>query len=260
MLPTRASSGAPRAVLALLALAALAIGHDSRAASLQVAPTTIALSPEQAAEGLTLSNTGAQPLHAQLRVFRWTQRDGIDRLDATTDLVLSPPMLELAPGARQLVRVVRGAAPPSDREASYRVIVDELPIEAQDSSRTRLRLALRYSIPVFVLPGSLSTSAMPAGAILRARLGGETEARYVEIDNTGDAHAQLADLSFVGRDGGRVTIAPGLSGYVLPGQRMRWRLPAALGVEPDLGRDGAFEARVNGEPVERRLVPDATSR
>ncbi|UHQ23321.1 molecular chaperone [Lysobacter sp. 5GHs7-4] len=260
MLPTRASSGAPRVVFALLALATLAIGHDSRAASLQVAPTTIALSPEQTAEGLTLSNTGAQPLHAQLRVFRWTQRDGVDRLDATTDLVLSPPMLELAPGARQLVRVVRSAAPPSDREASYRVIVDELPIEAQDSSRTRLRLALRYSIPVFLLPSATVTAATPTGAILQVRLSDDAGARYVEIGNTGDAHAQLADLSFVGRDGRRVAIAPGLSGYVLPGQRMRWRLPAALVAGPDLRRDGAFEATVNGEPVERRLVPDATSR
>ena len=265
MLPIRASSGAPRVALALLALATLAFGHDSRAASLQVAPTTITLPPEQAAEGLTLSNTGAQPLHAQLRVFRWTQRDGVDRLDATTELVLSPPMLELAPGARQLVRVVRGTAPPSDREASYRVIVDELPIETQDSSRTRLRLALRYSIPVFLLPGppamdASNAAASPTGAMLQARLSGEAGARYVEIDNTGDAHAQLADLSFVGRDGRRVAIAPGLSGYVLPGQRMRWRLPVALVAGPDLGRDGVFVATVNGEPVERRLVPDATSR
>ncbi|RNF84912.1 fimbrial biogenesis chaperone [Montanilutibacter psychrotolerans] len=267
-MPTRPSSGAPLVVFALATLAWLAMGHDSRAASLQVAPTTITLQARQAAEGLTLSNTGAQTLHAQLRVFRWTQHDGVDRLDATGDVVLSPPMLELAPGARQLVRIVRTGPAPVDREASYRVIVDELPIDAHDASRSGLRLALRYSIPVFLMPVNRpqsdvsrpDASQAQLSATLHARLGGAHPTRFIEIDNTGDAHAQIADLAFVGDDGQRVAVAPGLSGYVLPGQRMRWNLPVTLDLERDAGRDGAFKARINGEPGERTLVLDATAR
>jgi fimbrial chaperone protein len=243
----------------LAALALLAMGQNSHAANLQVAPTSITLQARQGAGGLTLSNTGSEPLHAQLRVFRWSQNAGEDELEATADVALSPPMIELAPGARQLVRIVRTGPPPTGQEASYRVIVDELPMaesgdgdEPARPSPPGLQFVLRYSIPVFLMPDS----ARELAPVLQTRLVDGDRQRFIEIGNTGDAHVQVADLTFVGHDGRRIAIAPGLSGYVLPGQRRRWELPALFTTPPD----GAFKARINGEPVERTLAPDATTR
>src|SRR5690606_27632881 len=90
--------------------------------------------------------------HAQVRVYRWTQVDGQDVLEATRDLAISPPMLEVASGGEQLVRVVRLGPAPAATEASYRVVVDELPVAAVDAADggEGLRFVLRYSIPVFV--------------------------------------------------------------------------------------------------------------
>ncbi|QDH71844.1 fimbrial biogenesis chaperone [Marilutibacter alkalisoli] len=253
-MPTRCLHAWSLLLLATFAL--LATGQDVRAANLQVAPTSITLQARQSAGGLTLSNTGSEPLHAQLRVFRWTQNAGEDELEATSDIALSPPMIELAPGARQLVRIVRTGPPPAGHEASYRVIVDELPTaergdggEPAQPSPPGLQFVLRYSIPVFLMPAGARELA-PA---LRTRL---VDGNRIEISNTGDGHAQVADLVFVGRDGQRIAIAPGLSGYVLPGQRKRWELPALFTTPPD----GAFKARINGEPVERTLALDATTR
>lgn len=226
------------------ALACAVLAASTHAASLQVVPTTLSLTAERRAEGLTLRNTGSETVHAQVRVFSWIQVEGEDRLQPASGLVASPPMLELAPGAEQLIRVVRTGPLPTVEEA-FRVIVDELPLDRNDDGqRPGLRLVLRYSIPVFVVP-----QAGPGLApLLRTRLSGEPKQRHLEIENLGNGHAQIADLEHAALDGRAHAIAPGLSGYVLPGQRRRWRLPADLALE-----NGTFRARINGEPDPRAL-------
>src|SRR5688500_4736362 len=108
----------------LACVLSLALCATANGASLQVSPTSVTLQAPQNADGLTLTNTGTAPLHAQVRVFRWTQQDNEEKLEPTRDLAISPPMLQLAPGAQQLVRIIRLGSPPMDAETSYRLIVD----------------------------------------------------------------------------------------------------------------------------------------
>lgn len=246
--------------LPLLAAAALLLGLHATvcATHLQVVPTSITIEAGQGAAGLTLSNTGTAPLHAQLRVFRWRQDGGEDRLEAATDIALSPPMVEIAAGGRQLVRVVRTGPPPGETEASYRLIVDEIPAERGGDAggpasppSAGLRFVMRYSIPLFLSP----TGPEPVAPALRLRVTGDADERFIEIGNDGRGHAQVADLAFIAADGTRIVIAAGLSGYVLPGQRRRWKLPERL-ASP---LKGVFKARINGEPAERTLAPDAAA-
>lgn len=225
----------------LLVAAALLLGAaHAGAASLQVAPTSITVAAERQAEGLLLGNTGNAPLHAQVRVYRWTQVDGQDVLEATRDLAISPPMLEVASGGEQLVRVVRLGPAPAAIEASYRVVVDELPVAAADGGEG-LRFVLRYSIPVFVA----SQAGTTAHSLSLVRT---PDGQAIEISNAGNGHAQVSDLALITTDGQRHDIAPGLSGYVLPDSSVRWALPANAAA-----RDGHFQARINGEATPRTL-------
>src|SRR5690606_35050558 len=129
----------------LWSLLLLFVAPTAIAASLQVAPTSLFIDAERNADGLTLSNSGAQSLYAQVRVFRWSQVDGEDRLEPTTDVAISPPMVELPLGGEQLVRVIRPISPPTEMESSYRVIVDEIPTQDADDDQ-RLCFVLRYSV------------------------------------------------------------------------------------------------------------------
>lgn len=224
----------------------LCCGPVALATSLQVAPTRIAINADEGAGGLQVSNSGTEPIHVQVRVFRWWQEGGEDMLEATDALVVSPPMLQLAPGAEQLVRIVHTGAAPSDGEATYRVIVDELPLQGAQRPGVGLRFALRYSIPVFVHGTAV---ASPEG-VLHAQVRNGPEGAVVEIHNAGDGTAQLADLSMVDAAGRAHVIAEGLSGYVMPGQTRQWPLPAGT---PPTGR---IEAKLNGEPQARALAPD----
>jgi fimbrial chaperone protein len=221
-----------------------------QASGLQVSPIGLRLATSASAEALWLTNTGTGPVHAQVRVFRWTQADGKDLLEPSRDLVVSPPMVTIAPGDRQLVRVIRQVAPASDgMETAYRVIVDELPVDAAD--RPGLTFVLRYSVPVFLAP--LGDPAMKA--TLRAGWEKGPDGPHLRIHNTGNGHAQVADLTWQGTQGRRVLLLPGLVGYALPGATMRWKLP------PDAQlTDGTLRARLNGEPSESTLVVDADGR
>lgn len=240
-----AGRGWRTALVVLLLACAAPLG----AAGLQVSPTTVEIQAARNAGGLTLFNNGSRDFTAQARVFRWSQVDGEDVLEPTTDLAVSPPMLELPAGSRQLVRVIR-LGPPPEQETSYRIIVDELPAEPQDSGQgAALRFVLRYSVPVFVAPAD----GQPTAPVLHTRVIGDAEGRRrIEVQNVGNGRAQVAGLSYVTPGGERIAIAPGLSGYVLPGQHRYWDLPEALGTRSG----GSFEARINGEPTARTLVLD----
>lgn len=235
----------PRTLSQCFALVLLLATAPARAASLQVSPTGLALAPTQNADVLTLTNSGSEPLRAQVRVFQWTQHDGKDVLEPTRDIVATPAMLAVAPGASQLVRVVR-LAPPGAVEGSYRVVVSELPPPKKDGAKAGLQFALQYSLPVFLLPPGAPASG---GYALHARKIGN----MLEVSNTGRLHARLSSLAQVGAGGKGTVLFPGLLGYVLPGQTMRWPLPPAT----DPGSN-AFAAVINDDNAASPLPQSTT--
>ena len=229
---------------AIFFAALLAFASPASAASLQVATTSLTFQAKQNADGLWLSNSGDVPVQVQLRVFRWTQVNGEELLEPTRDLVASPPMQTLPPGERQLVRLVRTKPISPASETSYRVIVDELP--APNKEQQGLQFVLRYSVPVFILP----ETPTPIAPALHTRLvEGEEGQAAIEIENNGSEHAQIADLVYTDASDKRDVVIPGLVGYVLPGQRMRWPLKSSV----SRFTGGTFKARINSGPVEQPL-------
>src|SRR5690625_4670723 len=123
-----------RAWLILLLATAGCAGSLAYASGLQVSPVSLTLQADQNAQGLWLSNTGSSVVHAQVRVYHWTQNGGAKQLTPSRALVVSPPMLAIQPGQKQLIRVIRVGAPPSGPNAvedAYRLAIDELPIDSK---------------------------------------------------------------------------------------------------------------------------------
>lgn len=236
---------------------AFLLGGVAQAAGLQVSPVTLTLAPTQQADGLWLSNTGTAPLNAQIRVFRWTQVDGQDRMEPVDGLIVSPPMLELPVDGRQLVRVIRNGPPPAGpAETAYRVLVDELPIPraegaagtAAGGKSSNLNFVMRHSLPIFVSPAG----AAPAPAQLRWSLRNEGGQAILEVSNSGGLHAQLAELVFTGADGRAVSAYQGLLGYVLPGATVRWPLKAPPAALAGAGR---WQVMIDGRTTVTDIAP-----
>ncbi|SDR53752.1 fimbrial chaperone protein [Rhizobiales bacterium GAS191] len=194
---------------------ALACSAPLRAASLQVQPAMVDVAAPGAASTLTLRNEGATPINVQVRVFRWSQSDGEERLEPTEDVVASPPAVTLAPHADYVARVVRVVKQPVEGEETYRLFVDELPDAAQARTNS-IRLLVRHSIPVFFTapertPPAIDWSVARSGdrVVLSAR-------------NKGASHLRISAVSLGDDSGKTISFGRGLVGYALGRSTMRW--------------------------------------
>lgn len=241
---------APSQLRGIVAAAIIAVGGAAGAASLQVAPTGLEFLPSSPAQGLWLTNTGTAALNAQVRVFRWTQVGGKDVLTPSRSMVASPPMVELTPGAKQLVRVILvGERNPDAAPEAYRVLVDELPPPA-DEAETGVRYVLRHSVPAFVIPSTVSNNAEVAAA-LSWRVVDDGHGVALQAHNNSAFRAQLSQVSLLPPGEAPLEVSAGLLGYVLPGMTMRWPLkftPAQLPAGTRL------RASLNGKPVDQAIA------
>jgi len=230
-----------RALCGGLALLAAA---GAQAAGLSVTPISLEFTAGTQVQALWLSNTGEQKLDAQLRAYAWTQSQGADQLAPTRELLLSPPMISLQPGQKQLVRVIRGGPAPSAEQA-WRILVDELPTGAQQQG---LNFVMQFSIPVFA--GTPADAKPQTGWSLR-REGGK---RLLVTRNTGARRAKITELQIFDAQGRSLLQRPGLLGYVLPGAERRWPL------EPQQDSATEVQAQINGETIRQKLSPDSGAR
>ena len=144
----------------------------------------------------------------------WSQQNGKDVLAPSQDLVVSPPIFKVAPGAAQTVRV--GLLKPSsaDREVAYRLFLQEVPQPPAPGERG-ISVALRLGLPVFLLPRG-------GGAPQLAwRAKSEGGAINLTLANGGNAHVQALDSKLYSPDG-TLLAEQQLGAYVLAGQSRSW--------------------------------------
>jgi fimbrial chaperone protein len=162
--------------------------------SMDIAPTLVQLKP--GAAGLFyVTNHGAAPLTVEIQAMDWAQRDGRDVLSPSAAFFTSPPVVTIAPGARQSVRLL------ASKPGAYRLLVSELPDPAADAGR--VKVLLQFSVPVFA--GELAAPAL----VFSVRRDGE--AVVLSALNHGLAPVKLSGpkLGGVVLDRGPVYLLPG---------------------------------------------------
>jgi fimbrial chaperone protein len=194
----------------------------ARAGSLTVSPITVEVVTPATTATVTARNGESRPLAAQIRVFRWTQVDGQDRLDPTEDVVASPPVVTINGGADYVVRLERTAGREIAGEEAYRVVVDELPNPNRQRNGS-VALVLRYLIPAFFFSAD---ATQPKLVWSLAHRGGAT---ILQAVNSGDKRIQIVDLK-LGDANRALMVGKGLAGYVLGHSTHSWVVPAGSGL------------------------------
>ncbi|MEN5300383.1 fimbria/pilus periplasmic chaperone [Brucella sp. TWI559] len=212
----------------------------SFATNLHVTPVGLSLTAPAGAGLVTIRNDGRVPINVQLRVFKWDQRGGEDVYLPTKEVVASPPMVKLAPGAQQSVRVVRIAKAKSGQE-TYRLLVDELPT-ATNATRSGVRFLVRQSLPVFFNDTSVS------GAKVKWTASSNGRQLILSAQNTGADRLKVSQLLLKDHNGKGVARIDGLAGYVLGGRTKKWvfAIPAGLAVQ---GRKFTLTAEDDKGPI-----------
>ena len=208
------------AMAAILA-AGLPFGHAAQAASLRVAPVLIDLSAPTAASSIRIWNDAPQAINVQTRIFRWSQKNGVDVYTPATDVVASPPITKLKPGGENMVRIVRTSKKSVQSEESYRLLVDELPNAGGRKAGTVV-LVVRHSIPVFF------SRPDAAEATTRWQVTAKAGGYQLTAVNSGARRLKISNLSL---SAGSKSVAQrdGLIGYVLGKSTVSWFIPAQGG-------------------------------
>jgi fimbrial chaperone protein len=211
-----------------------------QAANLQISPVMINFHASQAAAGINLQNYGETPLYGQVRVYTWDQQGGEDVLAPATEVVASPPIMEIGPRSSQTIRLVRRTASAAAGEQSYRVLIDEIP--RGDGPDNGVAIRLQYSVPLFVLPADDRAAPVLTWTVLRKN--GDWTLR---VQNTGTLHAQIGATSIGTADNKKYDLSKGLLGYALPGKTREWRL--SVDKTADLVGPLTIHASVNARAV-----------
>src|SRR6185312_9864851 len=136
---------------ALWGLALLTAGVSTAlAGSFTVNPVRLTLSATQAVAAVTVKNVGDEATVVQLETSSWTQHDGQDVLTSSSEILATPPIITIPPGASRIIRVGLRRAPDPQRELTYRLFLREVP--PPEPLAQSLRVALLISMPVFVVP------------------------------------------------------------------------------------------------------------
>jgi fimbrial chaperone protein len=194
-------------------LAALLVAGDVLAGSFSVAPIRLEVRTPRRAVSLEVQNTGERPAQVQVERYRWlADGGGDDTLEATEDIVATPPIFTLAPGQKQIVRVLLFGEQDPRREGAYRVILQETALN--DPPPNAVQALLRISMPLFVIPPGVSPNV--EWSVEQAD--GKT---WLAFENTGTAHAQITEAR---TEAGEDVAA---RGYLLPGEKRRVAVSAA---------------------------------
>lgn len=205
--PPRRSSLVTYALL----LSLLAPWAAATAGVFSVTPVRLYMTPRDRAIAVTLTNEGDTEVVLQADINTWNQKpDGTDELVLTEDLILAPPIIKLAPKARQVVRLALLKPADASRQLIYRMVIREVP-EALPASGIQVPIALALSMPVFITPPAakreVNCTSQPA----------DSKSLILQCSNTGSAYAQIRE-AVVTR--GPQTLARFEGGsYILPGAR-----------------------------------------
>ncbi|MGD1107173.1 MAG: fimbria/pilus periplasmic chaperone [Terracidiphilus sp.] len=232
---------------AALALASAAVillfaGPAASAQALSVLPVNIFFSPGQKASSLTVTNVGKTETSIQIRAYAWSQQDGDDQLTDSDAVVLSPPLATIAPGASQVIRLILRKLP-QGREATYRILVDQIPPPAEPGI---VHMVLRMSIPIFAQP--------PTRAVPHLQFHLEIDAGKLVLVgiNDGLSHEVIRDIVLSTSDGRTLKEESSASPYILAGATRRWPI-AAQGPLPQPNETLQMVAHTDASVIQQQV-------
>ena len=197
----------------------LGLVGPAQSAAFGIAPTRVTFDASHRSATITVTNNDSEPVVIQATVKSWTQVDGKDVYEPTRDVLITPPVITILPGAEQILRLGFRRPPSPIKEDAYRVYLQEIPPPPKPGFNG-VGVALRVGVPVFVMSNK---KLAPKSRWEVTYIAGEHALRVV-LTNAGTAHLQLYEFTLrtLTGDANLAHQAQGL--YLLSGQRSEWIL------------------------------------
>jgi fimbrial chaperone protein len=203
----------------LPALMSIAVAGAASAGSLTVWPVGVMLKADGKPEVVNVVNEGDVSSLVQVEMFAWDDNAEVEAMEATRDLLAVPPVFEVAAQSSQVIRIALRKPLEAYREASYRLVITEVPREVGPPGA--ISFVVRLNLPVFVTPeGALP---QPTWSLERGAGGAK-----LTLGNEGNAHVRVRSIALFEDGGAQPVFVSDEGGYVLAGGQRSWQL--------DLGR------------------------
>jgi fimbrial chaperone protein len=210
----------PRKLKSALLMVLLLISHSAIGDGLRVSPLKVEFNKDNNSALVKISNGGGKKFTVQLDAMSWTQdAAGQDQHTPTSDIVFFPRIFSIEPGDQRTVRVGYQGEPALNREKTYRLYAQELPVE--EPGVIEMKFAIRMSIPIFVYPDSRN-SAWDIDGVEWTDQG-----LSVRVENSGNTYISVGAIELSGRSatGAELFTLNEHGWYVLAGRSRNFLLP-----------------------------------
>lgn len=216
-----------------------------QAGSYAVKPVRIELSARQLRTTVEIQNLADQSTTIQAHVVAWNGQGAEEVLSDNDDVLLNPPIFTVAAGHSQFVRLGLRRAPQGAREATYRLILEEIP-PPRKPGFSGLTTLLKLSVPIFVKP---PVSSPELTWSVRRTSGQEL---LLSVQNRGNAHVQIRKLTVTGGEAPQPGFVQSTVTYVLQNARKEWVIR-----NDQLAGAGAvqIQAQTDNGDVSEHIVP-----
>ena len=230
------------------------VALPSMAGGVLISPVVIELDSPRRAVAVRVTNGGDAPITLQTEAFSWKQVDGQDRDEPTEELLIVPPIVEVAAGSTQVFRVMLRAPVPAPAERSYHVVLEDI-TEAQtpkEGQAAVIAFKLSHRLPVMVAPTGKITTTLRWKPCMNDNTRSVNAEACVRLFNAGNRRIRVETLTVIGN--GWKQSLPVKSGInMLAGTERDWRIPlsagqagALLGVQVQTGRSETLQAEAGG--------------
>ncbi len=223
----RKFSSLTEALPRIFALTALLWFSQAHAADFQVQPTTLELGGSVKSGAFSVINNGKDSINFQIAVKAWTQdANGKDVYEDTKDIVFFPKIMTVAGNEQRAIRI-GVKTPPSQKEKTYRLFVEEIPAPkkqatlAEGKINAGITIAFRFATPIFIRPlkedkGVVVDKIDMSKGVVTAR-----------VKNTGTVHVKLQNVTFTGKaaDGKELFSKEVAGWYILNGMAVPYETP-----------------------------------
>lgn len=243
----RALLSTMRAMLVAACVYSLQFSGFAYAGSFGINPVRLDLSERQTSAVLHVQNNGDAPVTIEARNFLWAQSNGKDQMISTRDIIVTPQIFRISPGATQVLRIGALRKPDAVQEIAYRLMLEEiLPPPSPDTKG--VRVALRISMPVFLKPVADAKEKIDVALSMDA-----SQQLILKLSNSGKASTHFSEiLLFDEEDSGKPIAIQTASTYVLAGQERDVLLKTKY-LDPD--KKILIKAKTHTGPVEFHAVP-----
>lgn len=192
---------------------------------------------KEATHSFLIDNAGGEKIAVQVsmakREIDFDGKETNPEAQVDAEFIVYPPQLVLGPNEKRTVRVTwTGDAQPK-RELAYRIIAEQLPVDAEKRVRTKntvIKMLLRYLGAVYITPRDAKAALVPLSAERVTSKDGKTPELALTFENKGNAHRVLKDFKIKVSASGKALelseadVKPLVGQNILAGSKRRFRL------------------------------------